>query len=93
MLHRHHLQPKTFEGWQDFVESNDGMGITVAPLELGLNLEEPAIAVIAESQLFGDQASQRRRRKTARDTDNIIRSLTELDIGDETVDWGFVARR
>lgn len=81
LLHRHQLKPKAFEGWQDFKESNDRLGITVAPLELGLNLEEPALAVIAETQLFGEQASQKRRRKTARDTDNIIRSLTELDIG------------
>ncbi len=81
MLHRQHLQVKAFTGWQDFYQSNEKFGITVAPLELGLNLEQPAIAVIAETQLFGEQASQQRRRKKSRDTDNIIRSLTELHIG------------
>lgn len=81
MLHRHKLQPTTFNGWQDFIKSNTRLGITVAPLALGLNIEEPAIAVIAETQLFGEQASQHRRRKASRDTDNIIRSLTELHIG------------
>ncbi|MGD8514826.1 MAG: transcription-repair coupling factor [Granulosicoccaceae bacterium] len=81
ILQRHRLRPGSVENWQAFLASDDKLGITVAPLELGLNLEDPAIAIIAEPQLFGEQAKQKRRRKSNRDTDNIIRNLTELSIG------------
>ncbi|MGD9000448.1 MAG: transcription-repair coupling factor, partial [Granulosicoccaceae bacterium] len=81
ILQRHQLRPRSVENWQAFLASDDKLGITVAPLELGLNLEDPAIAIIAEPQLFGEQAKQKRRRKSNRDTDNIIRNLTELSIG------------
>ena len=86
ILREHQIQPHTFESWSDFQAANDPLGITVAPLEQGLLLSNPHIAVIAESQLFGQQVLQRRRRKsTQRDTENIIRNLAELNIGSPVV--------
>ena len=86
ILREHQIQPRTFESWSDFQTATDQLGITVAPLEHGLLLSNPHIAVIAESQLFGQQVLQRRRRKsTQRDTENIIRNLAELNIGSPVV--------
>ncbi len=76
------IQPTPFAHWQAFLAANERIGITVAPLDQGLMLEAPAIAIIAEPQLYGQQVMQRRRRKTSqRDADAIVRNLAELSIG------------
>lgn len=82
MLQRHQIQPTFVTDWSAFVQSDTRLAITVAALEHGLSIKDPAIAVITELQLFGEQVLQRRHRKQrARDSDAIIKSLTELQIG------------
>jgi len=83
LLKGYGLHPKLFEDWQGFVDSDAPLGLTVAPLEQGLLLDEPRLAIISEAQLFGEQALQQRRRKAARsrDADAVIRDLTELNVG------------
>jgi transcription-repair coupling factor (superfamily II helicase) len=83
LLKGHGLQTALCEDWRQFLAGDVPLGITVAALEQGLLLDDPRIAVISEAQLFGEQALQRRRRKTTRgrDADAIIRDLTELNIG------------
>ncbi len=77
-----HLQPVACDSWQAFLATECVVGITVAPLEHGLLIDEPRITVIAEPQIFGEQVMQRRRRKTrGRDPDALVRSLVELSIG------------
>ena len=74
--------PATCGGWQDFLGGQARIGISVAPLDRGLLLDQPAIAVITEPQLFGEQAMQRRRRKRrGRDADAVVRNLAELTLG------------
>lgn len=76
------LRPKSYLSWQAFLQDDAQNGMIVAALDEGLVLENPAITLIAESQLFGKRIMQRRRRKqTAQDTDAIIKDLTELQIG------------
>jgi transcription-repair coupling factor (superfamily II helicase) len=80
------LHPKQFHSWEEFLNDNAQYGITVAPLDEGLSLTDPAIAVIAEGQLFGKRIMQRRRRKeSTQDVDAIIKDLTELQIGSPIV--------
>ncbi|MEK7323136.1 MAG: transcription-repair coupling factor [Pseudomonadota bacterium] len=83
LLKGHDLHPSSFDSWRAFAEGDARLGITVAPLEQGLLVETPPLAIISEAQLFGEQAVQRRRRKTARtrDADALIRDLTELNPG------------
>ncbi len=79
---KHQQHPNVFDNWQSFLESDVPLGITVAILDDGLCNATPAIAIITEQQLFGEQVMQRRRRKSkGRDNDTIIRNLTELTIG------------
>ena len=74
------IYPKNFSGWNDFQLSDKAMGICIAPLDEGLQLAD--IIVISESQLYGQQVMQRRRRKhKSRDNDAIINTLAELQIG------------
>lgn len=91
MLRDNEIKPTPVENWQEFIDSDHKLAITVAPLDEGLLLSEPAIAVIAEPQLFGLQVLQRRRRKKSqRDTDSIVKNLAELTLNAPVVheDYG-----
>jgi transcription-repair coupling factor (superfamily II helicase) len=80
------IHPESIEDWQDFVARKPSLGITVAPLENGLWLEDPAMILLTENQLFTDHVSQPRRRgKYTDNTDFIIKSLTELNINSPVV--------
>lgn len=80
------LSPTHFSSWSEFLNSDDQYGITVASIDEGLTLINPAITVIAEAQLFGERIIQRRKRKeTSQDIDAIIKDLTELQVGDPVV--------
>ena len=85
MLHGHDLRPLVVDNWNTFMDGDAKLAITVASLERGLLLEQPRIAVIAETQLFGEQVKQRRRRRTQTDTEAVVRNLTELNIGSPVV--------
>jgi len=76
------LKPAPFSSWNEFLHSDETFGITVAPLDQGLKLEQPAVELIAEPQLFGERVlQQRRRRKAADDAENAVKNLAELRIG------------
>jgi transcription-repair coupling factor (superfamily II helicase) len=75
------LKPQPCAGWQDFLRSEQALAIALAPLEQGLVLETPALAIVTEAQLYGERAGQARRRAPSRDPETIIRNLTDLAIG------------
>lgn len=86
LLRKNQLHPKVVDNWDAFISETAELCITVAPLEQGLLLQTENIAVVAETQLFGQQVMQRRRRsRKKRDSDAIIRNLAELTIGDAVV--------
>jgi transcription-repair coupling factor (superfamily II helicase) len=80
------LKPQPVEGWQQFLDGDTQLAITVAALQDGLLLGEPHVALIAEPQLFGQQVLQQRRRKRkSRDADQVIKNLVELEVGSPVV--------
>ncbi|EIJ41449.1 transcription-repair coupling factor Mfd [Beggiatoa alba B18LD] len=86
LCRRYAVKPHFVDNWQAFLNSSHPLNLTIAPLTQGLVLTEeaPAIAVISETQLFGERVAQRRLRKKSsaqRDTDAIVRNLTELTLG------------
>ncbi|WP_449434002.1 transcription-repair coupling factor [Pseudomonas putida] len=83
LLERLKLRPHTVEGWTDFITGSERLAITIAPLDDGLLLDDPAIALIAESPLFGQRVMQRRRRDKRGEAANdaVIKNLTELREG------------
>ncbi len=86
LLKRRHVEPQLVESWSVFNESSAPIAITVSPISTGLVLREPAVALIAEEQLFGERARQeRRRRRPERDPEKIIRDLTDLRPGSPVV--------
>jgi transcription-repair coupling factor (superfamily II helicase) len=84
LLERLKLRPKTLDSWQEFVDSKERLAITIAPLDEGLVLDQPALALVAESPLFGQRVMQRRRRDKRADShasDAVIKNLAELREG------------
>jgi transcription-repair coupling factor (superfamily II helicase) len=80
------IYPQICDNWQQFIADDLPLAITVAPLVEGAVFEQPAISVIAEPQLYGQQVMQRRRRgRKSRDSDAVIRNLAELQIGNPVV--------
>ncbi len=85
-LHGFGINPRPVEGWAAFLEGKDAVGLTVAPLEQGLWLTDPDLAIVTETQLYGERVRQeRRRRARERDGDAIVRNLTELTAGSPVV--------
>lgn len=83
LLERLKLRPQTVDGWREFVASDARLAITIAPLDDGLQIDDPALALVAESPLFGQRVMQRRRREKRTDANNdaVIKNLTELREG------------
>ncbi|HLS98414.1 MAG: transcription-repair coupling factor [Porticoccaceae bacterium] len=82
LLGRAGIQPAGVAHWGEFVAGEETLAVTTFPLERGLTLDQPALRVITESQLFGQQVMQRRRRGRAREGgEMLVRDLTELKPG------------
>lgn len=88
LLKENNVKPVQYSNWREFWKADSpAPGITVAQLESGLLLDaandQPALALICESQLFGQKARQVRRkaRKGKRDMGAVIKELGDLTIG------------
>ena len=82
LLRSHQIHLKLCESWQTFIACDDRICITVAEISQGLMLLDSDIAVITESQIYGQRAIQKRRRKKrGADSDAIVQNLTDLTIG------------
>ena len=81
-LHGFGLRPRPVDGWAAFAAGTEHFGLTVAPIEQGLWLSGPELAIVTEAQLYGERVRQeRRRRARERDDETIVRNLTELSEG------------
>lgn len=86
LLKRNDIHPKLHKDWQTFFESRDPLGLVVAPIDEGVAIDSPKMIWIAESQLYGQQVMQRRRRKKeTKDYAEQIRDLSELTLGGPVV--------
>lgn len=86
-LRQYKITVKQVESWQAFIASDIPYAITVAPMDHGVWLENPALAIITESLLSGEKIQQRRRRRrsAAHELENIVNNLNELTIGSPVV--------
>jgi transcription-repair coupling factor (superfamily II helicase) len=71
--------------WDAFLEETHRIGVAVAPLENGVLLPAARIALISEQQLFGERTRARKRRRSDRDPETIIRQLNDLEPGSPVV--------
>ncbi|MGQ4880255.1 transcription-repair coupling factor [Billgrantia sp. LNSP4103-1] len=69
-------------GFDAFRQGDPRLALTEGEVSAGLWLEQPDLAVISETELFGDVVRQSRRREKATDTNELaIRHLAELRPG------------
>lgn len=81
-LFKQYGMPDKVDNWQSFIQSDVKFAIAIMPIENGLIIHEPNIAVITEAQLFGERVMQRRlRKRKQQDADAVVRNLTELRVG------------
>ena len=93
LLHRDNIKPVLFDSLDDFINSNELLGICVNALNQGFSFQakgtakKNAIALITEAELLGSHVRQSRRRKQSQDieTDAIFKNLAELNIGQAVV--------
>ncbi|WP_163560092.1 transcription-repair coupling factor [Halomonas sp. NO4] len=70
------------DGFVDFLAGSGRLAITEGELDAGLWLTEPDLAVISETELYGEVVRQSRRREKATDDSELaIRHLAELKPG------------
>ncbi len=82
LFRSHGIALRQYASWAAFLDAEDRCGMAVAPLAEGVELETPEMSIVTESQLFGERAAQRRRRRRSTvDADAIVRSLAELRVG------------
>ncbi len=86
-LRSYKITLKSVENWQAFLNSEVSPCIIVAPMEEGICLANPSLAIITESQLSGEKVLQRRRRKQSanKELENIVNNLNELTVGSAVV--------
>jgi transcription-repair coupling factor (superfamily II helicase) len=78
--------PAKVEDWGSFLQGKVEFGIAIMPIEHGLIMHEPNIAIITEAQLFGERVMQRRlRKRKQQDAEAVVRNLTELRIDSPVV--------
>jgi len=79
------IRPVRFESWSDFQSSSERVGLSVLPLEQGF-VAGTEFVILTESQLFGGRVRLKTTRKRSeRDPESIIRSLSDLEPGDPVV--------
>ncbi len=86
LLRKHGIGVKAVDSWQAALGTSDDIQVIIGQLDQGFILPEDATAVIAESDLFGQQQTrQQSGNERSIDTDAIIKNLAELKVGDAVV--------
>ena len=81
-LFKHIGTPDKVESWDSFLYGNVEFGIAIMPIENGLIMRNPNLAIITEAQLFSERVVQRRlRKRKQQDAEAVVRNLTELNLG------------
>ena len=82
LLRGYQIHPKICSTWHEFIGCEDKICITVSEITQGIVLLDADIAVVTESQIYGQRAIQKRRRKKrSSDSESIVQNLTDLTIG------------
>jgi len=93
LIARNNLKPQIFDSIDEFIESEQPLGITVNALNHGFSFQtkgtakKNVVALITEAELLGDHVRQARRRTKAQDVqaDAIFKNLAELSLGQPVV--------
>ncbi|GLS03334.1 transcription-repair-coupling factor [Chitiniphilus shinanonensis] len=80
------LKPALADSWQAFLDAPERVMLAAAPLHTGFLLDDPAVAVVTEANLYVAVAQSRGKKQQKRsNTDAMLRDLSELKVGDAVV--------
>lgn len=86
MLQDLNITPNLVSSWKEFTKQSSQLSIIVGPLSHGVELEDTAVNIIVESQLFNNYVSQKKQRRNKNySADVIIKDLSELRVGSPVV--------
>lgn len=87
LLGRIKLKPSFYPELNEFLASDEKLGITISDVVNSFRSNDPALLFITETELLGNRVSQRRRRdqKATVSADTMVRNLAELRIGQPVV--------
>ena len=86
-LHASHLTLPAFDSLEEFLASDEKLGIATAALASGFSWVEEAVDFVTETELFASAPTTRRRKKQEQvsDVEALIKDLSELNVGDPVV--------
>jgi transcription-repair coupling factor (superfamily II helicase) len=86
-LRASHLTLPAFDSLDEFLASDEKLGIATAALSSGFSWVEEAVDFVTETELFASAPTTRRRKKQEQvsDVEALIKDLSELNIGDPVV--------
>ncbi len=85
-LQEHGIKAKAVDDWHSFAHGKMALGLIHAPLFNGFELHPQQIAIVTEAELYQHIArSQGKRRKSAANSDAMLRDLAEVKVGDPVV--------
>ena len=81
------LTPPVFDSLEEFLASDEKVGMATAALASGFHWFEKGIDLVTETELFAAGAVTRRRKKQEQvsDVEALIKDLSELNVGDPVV--------
>ena len=87
-LQQQQLGAQTVASWQDFLHSEAGLNLAVAPVARGFQATGEKLAVISEADLYQHvvrSGRRQKRRKHAQVSESGLRDLAEINTGDPVV--------
>ena len=85
LLHEYELRPTLSESWPDFEQGTARFSLLVGPVDRGFIDVQSGTAVVTENELYPSQARARTARERRVSTENMLRDLSEVRVGDPVV--------
>lgn len=88
LFSKNHQLLVEYKNWQDFLQSQEKIGIVTAPLWSSVELPEHKLGIISENDLFGRKIKYQKKRSVATSQDierTIYQNIAELNFGDPIV--------
>ncbi|MDH3279974.1 MAG: transcription-repair coupling factor, partial [Gammaproteobacteria bacterium] len=87
LFREHSIALSVYTHWQGFLaDTSKRFGVAVAKLVKGFVVQDRNLAVLTESDIYGEKVLQRRQRSSSSlDPESVIKTLAELNAGDPIV--------
>ncbi|MGJ8670046.1 MAG: transcription-repair coupling factor [Oceanococcus sp.] len=79
------ITAKRQESWSEFISGRNRYGLIAGALQRGCSLDNGDIRVVTEGDLFGPRPPVRRKRKSGRDAESLLKDLNDLSLGTAVV--------